>query len=81
MSDKVIEIIGLLKDKLDMSNPDLSKMLGFKSISHIWMIESGYRKPSFLLCKRLLEAAKECGIKDLTIDMLMDDNFDDARSG
>lgn len=76
----VIETIKLLKQHLGLSNPELSKMLGFKSDSHVWMIEAGHREPSFLFCRRLVKAARDYCMMELTIDMLMDDDDADERS-
>ncbi len=76
MSVKAIKLIKKLRKDLGLSTPQLSEQLGFKSKSTIWLIESGRREPSLLICRRLIKLARENGIQSLTIDKLMEDDND-----
>lgn len=59
----------LLRQKSGLTKHDLGKELGLKSRSHIWLLESGKRLPSFPTCYKIIEFAKKYDVH-LTLDML-----------
>jgi DNA-binding transcriptional regulator YiaG len=72
----VAQIVKEVRKKTGVSTRKFSGMLGFKSKSHVWLVETGRRNPSVLMCKRLIKIAQEYNMI-LTMDMLLgeDDEF------
>jgi transcriptional regulator with XRE-family HTH domain len=64
------QIFKEVRKKIGVSTPRLSEMLGYKSKAVIWLIERGYRKPSILMCRRLIKVAHDAGV-ELTMDELL----------
>ena len=80
MSLAAIKFIKQLRYDLELTTPKLTAALGFKSKSTIWMIENGYRTPSFLMCRRLVEFARSKGYKQITIEKLMEEDNDQGTA-
>lgn len=67
------QVLKLVRQKLKVSSPNFSLMLGYKSKSHVWQIESEIRNPSPKFCRRLIRLAKEKADMDISMDMLLGD--------
>lgn len=69
----ITRLLTEIRRRLNLSRPELSKQLGFKSLSYVWLLEEKQRKPSIAACKVIIKFARDRAGIGVTFAMLRDD--------